>query len=354
MLEYIESFFYSSCLITQRKDQIMPEGKKISVAFIGCGGNARGHGRRVAAQPDAEIVGLNDVSEEAIARFRKEADVGSGVPDFSSHKDMLAAVKPDAVVISTPHTLHFEQIMDSLDAGCHVHAEKPMVCTVDNAREVIAKAEETGKHLMLGYQRHFQPAYMYCRQVVQSGELGKVNFVTAHQCQNWYSGKEGRWREILSLSGGGQLNDSGSHLLDILLWILEASPKEVFALMEYYDSEVDIMSALTIKFDNGALCNISVVGHAVGRMHEDFTIWMEEGTIFVRDGKIYVEKQDERMTEVSADQLPEGGEKDRAFLDLIQGKAENRVDASNGLRVIQLSKAAWKSAETGQPVSVEL
>jgi predicted dehydrogenase len=340
------------------KEKIPPtpssKEKKIRVAFIGCGGNARGHGRRIAAQPDAEIVGLNDTSKEAISRFREDANVSPEVPDFADHKDMLAAVKPDAVVISTPHTLHFEQIMNSLDADCHVLTEKPMVCTVDHARKVMDKAKETGKRLMIGYQRHFQPAYIYCREVVQSGELGKVNFATAHQCQNWYRGTKGRWRQVLALSGGGQLNDSGSHLLDILLWILEASPKEVFAMMEYYDSEVDILSALTIRFDNGALCNISVVGHAIGRMHEDFTIWMEDGTIFVRDGRIYVEKQGEQMAEVTADELPKGGEKDRAFLDLIQGKAENQVPASNGLRVIQLSEAAWKSADTSQPVSVEL
>ena len=332
----------------------MPKDKKIRVAFIGCGGNACGHGRHVAAQPDAEIVGLNDISKEAISRFRKDANLSPKVPDFADHKDMLAAVKPDAVVISTPHTLHFEQIMDSLDAGCHVHTEKPMVCTVDHARKIIEKAEETGKHLMISYQRHFQPSYMYCREVVQSGELGKVNFVTAHQCQNWYRSQQGRWRQDPKLSGGGQLNDSGSHLIDILLWILEASPKKVFAMMEYYDVEVDILSAITIEFDTGALCNISVVGHAVGGMHEDFTIWMEDGTIFVRDGKVYVETQKERMREVAVDELPEGGEKDRAFLDLIQGKGENKVDVQNGLRVIQLSEAAWKSAEIGKSVAVQL
>ena len=332
----------------------MSEDKKIRMAFIGCGGNSRGHGKRVAAQPDAEIVGLNDVSKDAIDRFRKDADLGPKVPDFADYKDMLAAVKPDAVLISTPHTLHFDQIMYSLDAGCHVHIEKPMVCSVDDALKIIDKLEKTGKHLMVSYQRHFQPAYMYCREIVQSGKMGKVNFVTAHQSQNWYISQTGKWRQKLALSGGGQLNDSGSHLIDILLWILEASPREVFAMMENYDGEVDILSALTIKFDNGALCNISVVGHAVGGMHEDFTIWMEDGTIFVRDGKIYIESRDQRIAPVPPEKLPEGGEKDRAFLDLIQGKAENRVDVYNGLRVIQLSEAAWKSAKEGAPVTVEM
>jgi len=327
---------------------------KIRVGFIGCGGNSRGHGRSIIQQPDAEIVALADISADAIQAFRGNVGVSSEVPDYTDYKEMLAAVEMDAVEISTPHTLHFQQIIDSLDAGCHVLTEKPMVCTVEHAHKVIEKVKETGKHLMIGYQRHFSPTYVYCRNVVQSGELGKVHFVTAHQCQNWYRNQQGRWRMVPELSGGGQLNDSGSHLLDILLWILEASPKEVFAMMEYFDAKVDILSAMTVRFDMGALCNISVVGHAIGGMHEDFTIWMENGTLFVRDGKLYREEQGAKMSEVPAEQLPEGAQKDRVFLDLILGKVENRVDASNGLRVIQLTEAAWKSAETGMPVKVEL
>jgi len=327
---------------------------KIRVGFIGCGGNSRGHGRSIMQTPDAEIVALADISESAIQAFRENVGVSSEVPAYTDYREMLAATKPHAVEISTPHTLHFQQIMDSLDAGCHVLTEKPMVCTVEHARKVIDKIKETGKHLMIGYQRHLQPTYAYCRNVVQSGGLGSVHFVTAHQCQNWYRNQQGRWRMDPALSGGGQLNDSGSHLLDILLWILEASPKEVFAMMEYFDAKVDILSALTIRFDTGALCNISVVGHAVGGMHEDFTIWMENGTLFVRGGKVYREEQGTRMVEVPVDELPVGGQKDRAFLDLILGEAENRVDAKNGLRVIQLTEAAWKSAETGMSVTVEL
>jgi predicted dehydrogenase len=332
----------------------MSKKSKIRVGFIGCGGNARGHGRNIIQQPDAEIVGLADVSESAIKAFRESVSVPAKVPVFADYQKMLATVQPDAVVISTPHTLHFPQILDSLDAGCHVLTEKPMVCAVEHARTVIEKVKETGKHLMIGYQRHFQPAYMYCRNAVQSGELGKAHFVAAHQCQNWYRGQQGKWRMNPALSGGGQLNDSGSHLLDILLWILEARPSKVFAMMDYLDAKVDILTALTIKFDTGALCNISVVGHAAGGMREDFTIWMEKGTLFVRGGKVYREEQGTGMVEVTGDELPKGGQKDRAFLDLILGKAKNYVDVSNGLRVIQLTEAAWKSAETGLPVTVEL
>jgi len=115
---------------------------------------------------------------------------------------------------------------------------------------------------------------------------------------------------------------------------------------------VDILTAMTVKFDNGALCNIGVVGHAAGGMREDLTLWMEHGTLFIRDGKLYREEQGTGMLEVPADALPEGTSPDRAFLDLLRGTAENRVGPENGLRVIQLTEAAWQSASEKRPITV--
>ena len=126
-------------------------------------------------------------------------------------------------------------------------------------------------------------------------------------------------------------------------------------MMDYKDCEVDILTAMTIKFDTGTLCNISVVGHAVGGMAEDFTIWLEEGTLFVRQGKIYREEQGTGRAEVTTDDLPTGDNKDRVFIELIRGtQTENPIDSTNGLRVIQLTEAAWKSADLNRPVQVDL
>ena len=169
--------------------------QKIKFGFIGCGGNSRGHGRSVSGVEDVEIIALADPSENALKAFKETVGLDDSVPTYTDHVEMLDAAKPDAVVISSPHGLHFEHIMSALDAGCHVHTEKPMVCTVDHAKQVMAKVEETGLHLMIGYQRHLSPTYQYCRNVVQSGELGHVNFVAAHQSQNWYRNQQGKWRQ---------------------------------------------------------------------------------------------------------------------------------------------------------------
>ena len=126
-------------------------------------------------------------------------------------------------------------------------------------------------------------------------------------------------------------------------------------MMDYMDAEVDILTAMSIKFDTGALCTIGVVGHAAGGMSEDFTIWMDKGTLFVRGSKVYREEQGTGMVEVTGDQLPQGEAKDLAFIELIRGeRKENPIDTSNGLRVIQLTEAAWESAKIGKPVKVDL
>ena len=92
--------------------------KTVRLGFIGCGGNSRGHGRSIIGVEGTEIVGLTDVSQDALDAFKEAVGFENDVPTFSHHREMLSAVQPDAVVISTPHTLHFEQIMDALDADC--------------------------------------------------------------------------------------------------------------------------------------------------------------------------------------------------------------------------------------------
>jgi len=307
----------------------------------------------LAAIEEAQIVALADVSKKALAAFRQQVPGTAKVPAFTDYREMLNTVELDAVEISTPHTLHYQQIMDSLDQGLHVLTEKPMVCTVEHAKQVIAKRDATGKHLMISYQRHFSPPYIYAYELLHSGDLGPVNFLCAHQCQNWYRNQQGKWRLTQELGGGGQLNDSGSHLLDILLWMTDLRPVEVMALMDYKDTPVDIFSAISVKFDNGALGNISVVGHAIGRMHEDASIWCEEGTLFIREGRVFQEVPGQRMEPVPEEKMPAGSNPDRAFIDLLLGKAENRVPAECGLRVIQLTEAAWESARRGRAVQVE-
>lgn len=231
---------------------------RVRIGFIGAGGIARHHLRQLAEIPEAQVVALAEPSQAAVAKMVEAFPDMAKVPVFSDYRDMLAQVELDAVEIHSPHTLHFQQALDVLRAGKHLLLEKPMVCTVPHAKALIEAGK--GKVFMISYQRHFQGPYLYVREQIQKGFVGAVQYVAGLQSQNWLRATRGTWRQQKALSGGGQLNDSGSHLVDILLWATGLAVESVYAYCQNYDTEVDIDSALALRFSNGALGTLSIIG----------------------------------------------------------------------------------------------
>lgn len=334
----------------------------IRMGLIGCGGNMRAHLRRLVEIPDVRIVAVVEPNDENVRVAREQFPALTGVPVFTDHAAMLAEARPDAVEISTPHTLHFAQIRDALAAGCHVLCEKPMTCTSEEARAVCAQVEEAGRVMMVSYQRHQQALYRWMREFIAGGGLGTLQFVAAQQYQSWYEGRiAGKgWRHIPHLSGGGQLNDSGSHMVDILLHVTGLRPRAVSALQQNLELEVDVNMAINVRFDGGALGSIAIVGQAPGigaAVYEDVTITGDRAGLYYRtmgtpDGKPVLLLRLRGKTEPEPDLpgLPADSDPDRAFVDVILGRAQNEAPASCGLRTIELSEAAWKSAAAGGAV----
>ena len=312
--------------------------------MVGCGGFQRYRVSNLQQVKEAEIVALVDPSEDQIALMREQRPVTADAPAFSDLETMLAEVKPDAIMIATPHTQHVDQILMGLEAGCHVCCEKPLVTTVADAHRVIAARDKAGKVGMVSYQRHFQAEFRYIKAKIDSGEAGAVQYVTVLQTQEWLRGVKGTWRQIHALSGGGQLNDSGSHVLDIVLWVTGQSPDVVSAFCDNKGTEVDINSTLSIMFKSGAMGNIAVVGDGMS-WHEDITILCEELAFFIRDGKLTtVDRSQNRM---KAEHWSGGSTPDRNFIWSILGKEVCESPFECGLEVIRLTEAAWTSAAAG-------
>jgi len=327
--------------------------KKIRVGFIGAGGISRGHFSRLKAHPKAEVVALCDTSEKSIEAMHGHDPDSQACAVFSDWKTMLDAVELDAVQIHTPHTQHYEQAMASLDRGLHVLCEKPMVCKVAHAEKLMRKIDASGKVFGISYQRHHQPEFLYIRKCLLAGKYGEIQYITALQSQDWYRGctRPGVWRGIPELSGGGQLNDSGSHLLDIILWCSGLVPAEVFAYIDNLESQVDILTAASVKFTNGALGTLSVNGNGI-HFYEDITFYCDEGAFYMRQGKLTEQNREKGYFEPT--KMPKGTDPDTNWIDSILGKAEMIVPAVCGLRVIQLTEAAWKSGASGRPSKVKL
>lgn len=322
---------------------------KVKFVMIGVGGMGREHIRRLLQVPEAEIVALADPSDAAVADTRKRFPELADTAAYEDYREAIAKAGADAAVIVSPHSMHYEQGIACLDGGLHVLMEKPFVAGSENAQQLIDHSVRRGKHLAVAYQRHLSGPYVYIRDFIQSGGVGKVNYICAYQAQSWLVHTKGTWRQNPALSCGGQLNDSGSHLLDVVLWATGLEPEAVTAMIDNRGTEVDIDSAVTVRFKGGAIATFNVIGSSSIGWHEDVSIHGDEGTILFRNGKIFVTRHGQnQITEVADSDLPASSDPSRDFVQLLLGRvSEAAAPASCGLAIARLTEAAWQSAAAG-------
>jgi predicted dehydrogenase len=323
---------------------------KVRIGFIGSGNIALWHVDRLQAAGQNEIVALSDPSAASLASMKQKRPHLADVPTYSDYRALLDRTDVDAVEIHSPHCYHGVQIIDSLDAGQHALCEKPLTSSVSEAHKVIAKRDAAGKVLMISYQRHFSPVYRYMREQAIGGAFGPLQNAVLVLTQDWQRATAGTWRQDPRLSCGGQLNDSGSHVVDMMLWCTGLQASEVFAQINSYDRQVDVDSAVTVRFTNGAIGNVTVLGSTPGYW-EMFGIWGVDGGL-AYDITSGLRRQVFGANEEKIEPPPASSDPDANFVRTILGQEENQVPAECGLRVIELTEAAWRSAAEARSIKV--
>ncbi|MCG9895476.1 MAG: Gfo/Idh/MocA family oxidoreductase, partial [Fimbriimonadaceae bacterium] len=274
-------------------------------------------------------------------------------PAFSDHQEMLAAIRPHAVVIGSPHSAHLSQAVDSFAAGAHVLVEKPLGNTVAECRAIIEARDKSGKVGAIAYQRHSHQVFREIKSIFDSGVYGRLLMMNSHLSQGWLKGTRGSWRQDPRISGGGQIHDSGSHMVDILLWMSGLQAKTVSAQMDFRGVPVDINSVVNIVFDSGALGSLSIIGDAP-MWQERHSFWFEKAAVQYNDGEIVVTEDSGKKLRMEFPGHSFSGP-DANFIAAIRGEAEVLAPFECGLKTMALTEAAWKShAQQGAPVTVDL
>ncbi|NOV02188.1 Gfo/Idh/MocA family protein [Paenibacillus planticolens] len=313
---------------------------KIRIGMIGTGGISQVHGRQLLELEEAEIVALSDTSAENRENFAAKFELDD-VQHFTDYREMLDQTELDAVVICSPHTMHFEQATDALHKGLHVLIEKPMTCSSEEAELLIATAEQAGKVMQVSYQRHFQPEFLYIRDAIASGEIGKLTSITASLYQDWKQLTTGLWRQVPELSGGGMLMDSGSHIIDMLLWTTGLTPVEVKPSLHLQGAPVEIDSFTSIRFEEGAVGGLNIIGFAP-RWHETYVFCGEDGGIFYDNGKITIQRFGQKPV---VPELPKPQtNQDKSFIDAILGRHEVKVPGTFALKVVKFTEMIYQAA----------
>jgi len=313
----------------------------------------RHHAVQVAQRDDARITALCDINAEATENLVDA--VGGGTQDvvrYSQWQDLLAGGDVDGVIIATPHTQHSEQVSGFLDAGVHVLVEKPMATTTADARRILASAENSGKVLAIAYQRHGDGRFIRARQILQSGTIGDIRLIhviIAQDCVELFR-PGASWRADPALSGGGHFMDTGSHINDILLWTTGLEPKRVQAFINQDGTDVDVLTAVTVEFTNGAIGTLAYTSLSP-EWREEFTFYGDDGVMrFGAAEPLMVHKRGEDIV------LPRaaggGSTPVHNFIEAVLGRAEVQAPGICGLRVAQLTEGVYTSSQSGFPAEV--
>ncbi len=329
--------------------------------MIGCGKFAGYHARTLAEREDCQVVACVDVDEKTAAAFIAEhlAEMEQPPVIATDIATTFAKTKPDAVVIATPHTLHFEQINLALDAGCHVFVEKPMVTRVDQAKKLEARIASMSPQLVfvVGYNTLCTSELDYLRRVIHAPHsdigLGPLRKVNGWLSQNWLNWCRGSWRVQPEWSGGGFAFDTGAHVLASLCFAVDQPVAEVSASIDCCGEKVDVSSSIHVRFTNEVTADLTFNGDCAsegcrmtflfdgGRIEIDgwYGSWMEVHNAW---GKV-------KYPKVNTD-LPSNSALER-FIQGVQGI--ETVESGVRLGAIQaaLMAGVYESAASGKPVS---
>lgn len=171
---------------------------RLRIGFIGPGGRGFGAHVKTLAKLRSEganidLVAVSEVyknQEDKVCEFIKK-ETGVEAKRYVDYTDMLADKDVDAVCIGTPDHWHHRQIVDSLKAGKHVFAEKPMTKTVEEAIDVARVWRQTGKVMQVGVQSTSLKVWDQARELIDAGKLGKV---LGFQTEYFRNSSMGQWR----------------------------------------------------------------------------------------------------------------------------------------------------------------
>ena len=337
----------------------------IHVGILG-GGNISETHASAASQVDgvavAAVAGANAERVQALARAHGAASY-TDVAAFLGHRPM------DVVLIGSPSGLHAEQGIAAARAGLHVLVEKPIDVTSARAEELIAACAAADRKLGVFFQDRFAPDLQRVKRLVDEGGLGRPLLASARV--KWWRPAEyygtSRWRGTRALDGGGALINQGIHTVDLLVWLL-GDARRVYARAKaaLHAIETEDTIVATLEMESGALATFEATTAAYPGYPRQVELTGTEGTLVIQQNRILRADLRTPRTDLAgseADANPSAssptvsdvrGHKAALedFLSAIRDGTPPRCPGSEALRSLRTVEALYRSARTGEPVSL--
>lgn len=323
--------------------------KKVTIGLIGIGDILSSHLDALKANPEYK---LTSICRRSAERLNVQADE-LGVKGFTDYRDLLAD-RPDVVLISLPHSLHYPAALDAVDAGCHVLIEKPAAVSVTEVNGLIAAAGKAGRAIVVTESGYWLPANRTAREIVRNGVLGRLLFGNFTSHRFYFTESRPPWFLKSASSGGGQFMNVGLHRIAAVRCIVGDAYEEVSvtASVHRIHPEYDIESATQamVTYAGGEAVTYEECGYfrPPAELPAGLHFVFEKGILGVAAGDVWTSDRDGNVTHHDLVAGPEGGSYGAIYREMLKAMAgrDHYPTIRHGAKDVRVAAAAYASAET--------
>lgn len=354
--------------------------------IIGSGMIGQEHMRVTMLEGRAKINGIYDKSSHSIEQAKNMFRQLYPDVELRVYDDLHSACNDpdvDGLIICTPNYSHIEVLREAIKSGKHILMEKPMVTTIEDAKEMLSMASTYKPVFQVGLQYRYKAIYTEARkEVLDRRALGDVRTISIVEHRIPFLDKVNQWNKFSSFSGG-TLVEKCCHYFDLFNLFAQSRPKYVYAVggqdvnfvnFEYDHRRSDIIdnAIVTVVYENGIKCNFNLCMFAP-MFYEEITICGVEGRIRAWENENYLPEEgslthfemtcaDHRPSLIATPCYPKviqasghmGGTyfEHKAFVDNIEGKMTDSATVEEGFWSVIVGIAAEQSLKTGKVVEI--
>ncbi|MCC6629942.1 MAG: Gfo/Idh/MocA family oxidoreductase [Chloroflexi bacterium] len=330
----------------------------IGVAVLGLGRIGPAHARAVSQTHGATLIAIADVDD---ARRNATLAEHAGAIGLKDYRDALARDDVDAVLIALPHWLHAQAAIDAATAGKHIMIEKPMACTVAECDAMLDAARRARVRLMIGHTQHVSPVGRAVKQALAERRIGELIMGIDQWNKPYNPEARPAWMMDRARGGGMQLMD-GVHLIDRMLWQVDARPVAVKAMMRaatHPNYPCDDTSQALVQFDNGVVVTINRIAYRTGVVQYGGDYWGTDGQLkfrepYGRTGErgVWI-GHDERWEALPLTDTNGLATQFDGFIEALTQGHEVPIPGEYGRLVMAVSEAMEQSAASGREVLID-
>ena len=344
--------------------------RQIRLAVVGAGLVGVRHIDAIHQVASIELAAIVDTSDTA-RQIAKDKQVSF----YSSLQAMLNDQTPDGVLLATPTSMHVEQGLQCIEAGCPVLVEKPIATSANDANQLVSAAEEHDVPILIGHHRRHNPLIQKAHALIEAGEIGDLRSAQGtcwlYKPDDYF--EVAPWRKKL---GAGPISVNLIHDVDLMRYLLgDVERVQAAASKSARGFENEDVAAAVLTFKSGVIGTITVSDSVVSPWSWELTasenpcypvtnqscllIGGSGGSLSIPDLTVWTHQGVRSWwSPISATSFPSDFADPLVnqiahFVDVIKGDANPLVSGLEGMKALQVIEAIQTSAAQGRAVNIE-